>query len=673
MPQTDAFSFDALEELRRSLRRLLRGHKASLNVYFDEDSGGFYHRIAPDEDPVPGDFSKASSATVVNFLMRSGYWDDGPWSGGETRLAEKILEAEWDSAELGPYNEFTTGFLLEALHTLQAHGAVISESGKKKIDHAIGVMNVSLEQTGGIALQAHPEGGAEDKPDRAHPENGYLTHLVVRALLKWHGLRADAAIAAQQWAARNLDRELVISRASPANADLFEIAYSVLILKGLEENWGVLGDIVIERDIIRHSVDVFFDGQLKDGTWPRSRPLFHYPNVGNAYCFEYELLVQMLAERKLWPQLLTKLPKLKTAVEALENRKYPTQPNVFAWSSGHHRQFKEPESWSTASVFHFCYELDRLAAEAVRRVVFSEVGGEYMPPAPSHGGEDLHLSDKLLDTNFRHKGAEYSLRQTIEDLLLKPIAREISAVSHGRAFSKETPISAILYGPPGTSKTQIARHIADAIGWPLLQVDPSYLVRNGLENIQSETNRLFSWLLETSEVVVLFDEIDELVRERGVGGEVVSRLLTTSMLPKWAALSERRQIVYLVATNHLEVFDIAISRPGRFDMIVPVNPPSAQAKLGHWTNVKAKLEELGQLNAAPVLEALELLTFDEFSAVADELAESASVEQLGSRLERISSGALLKRPVTPEAQPAGQGDWKSVIDAQESKIRLPKS
>jgi hypothetical protein len=93
----------------------------------------------------------------------------------------------------------------------------------------------------------------------------------------------------------------VILRSSPGNSDLFEIAYSIVLLKALEAERGPEGDIVIERDIVRYAVDAFFSGQLEDGTWPRSKPLFHYPEVGNAYCFEYELLVQMLAERRLWP------------------------------------------------------------------------------------------------------------------------------------------------------------------------------------------------------------------------------------------------------------------------------------------------------------------------------------------------------------------------------------
>jgi hypothetical protein len=266
--ETSEFRFAELAELRRSMRGLLRGHRQALEVYYDAESGGFYHLREPGVEPTPGDFSKASTATVVNFLARSGYWHGDPWAGKdveikwkgrETDLALAILaDKEWNSAKLGAGNEFTTGFLLEALHSLEVCGAEIGDEGRKRIDHETARMNVALEESGGISLHGHPA-------------KAYLTQLVVRALLKWNKLEPNAASAAQEWALPNLDRELVIMRASPSDADLYEIAYSVVLLRALEEFRGVQGDIVIERDITRYAIEAFFNGQLEDGTWPRSR------------------------------------------------------------------------------------------------------------------------------------------------------------------------------------------------------------------------------------------------------------------------------------------------------------------------------------------------------------------------------------------------------------------
>jgi SpoVK/Ycf46/Vps4 family AAA+-type ATPase len=85
---------------------------------------------------------------------------------------------------------------------------------------------------------------------------------------------------------------------------------------------------------------------------------------------------------------------------------------------------------------------------------------------------------------------------------------------------------------------------------------------------------------------VLFDEIDELVRERDGGGvDAFGRFLTTSMLPKLAQLWEKRKLIYFVATNHIRYFDRAITRSGRFDNNLFVSPPSFSSKSKELTSL----------------------------------------------------------------------------------------
>jgi transitional endoplasmic reticulum ATPase len=104
-------------------------------------------------------------------------------------------------------------------------------------------------------------------------------------------------------------------------------------------------------------------------------------------------------------------------------------------------------------------------------------------------------------------------------------------------------------------------------------------VRRGLDQIQAEVDRIFDMLVELEQVVVFLDEFDEMVRERDSSDEPFSRLLTNLLLPKLSRLSDRRLVVFVIATNHIERFDAAIRRPGRFDMVLPVLPPSFESKM----------------------------------------------------------------------------------------------
>src|SRR5207253_5848743 len=104
---------------------------------------------------------------------------------------------------------------------------------------------------------------------------------------------------------------------------------------------------------------------------------------------------------------------------------------------------------------------------------------------------------------IKEDGTQASLRRTIAETFVFPIAKESSRVSKGGKLPATTPMSGIFFGPPGTSKTRLAMHISEYLGWPLLSVDPSYLVQDGLDKIQAIANRVFSMLAITEQVVVL--------------------------------------------------------------------------------------------------------------------------------------------------------------------------
>jgi hypothetical protein len=234
-----------------------------------------------------------------------------------------------------------------------------------------------------------------------------------------------------------------------------------------------------------------------------------------------------------------------------------------------------PESWSTASVYLFLHVLDRLIAEAIRRCTSDELEVPYTGIRLPKNGIEL-FATRFLDCPLSAKpGETETFKPKIFEALVSPLVRNANYVKNGQKFPKEVPISTILFGPPGTSKTEIVEQIADFIGWPTVIVDPSYFVKTGLDQIQVEANRIFRMLSATEQLVVLFDEFDEMVRNRALSDELLSRFLTTAMLPKLARINKERRILFVVATNYIHSFGVAISRAGRFDLVLQMMP--------HWS------------------------------------------------------------------------------------------
>jgi hypothetical protein len=367
------------------------------------------------------------------------------------------------------------------------------------------------------------------------------------------------------------------------------------------------------------------------------------------------MLVQFLQVEDLQDLLLDHLPELRKSADFAYETGYRLAPGVIAWSSGHHPHIGRPESWATASVYQFFHVLDRLVAEAVRRELFRTL--ELPVPHPDEPrSEEADFAKELLDSSVQLPEGPSSLKQLLWERFVRPISQEAKKVKDGVPFKKNTPRSAIFFGPPGTSKTELSKDIAKFLGWPFLSVDPSLLLRKGMDAIQAEANAIFRILEQAEGVVVLFDEFDELVRERASGTEQpFSRLLTTAMLPKLASLRKKGTLVFIIATNNIAQFDLAIRRPGRFDRIFQIMPPTHPGKLGksNWEglgsfNIGAKLRELNVNLDQRVTDHLDALTFSECETFASQLAElpkTATVQDAMFILDSSWNRCTLHAPI----------------------------
>jgi hypothetical protein len=630
-----SLDFSKLESLRRFCAEMQQYQVASLN-YFKYDVG-FKHVQAREK------ISISSSATCVLSLVATDQWKANK---ADTKKLLQNLISRNESAGLPKDNPFTLAWILEAVAVLEDRSDALDPTFRESVTQKEDVLRELIKKGGGaVSIDSYPQ-------------SAYLTQLVVRVLRRRKKLEPEIEILVHQWASRELTRQLALVQAKSKTQDAFAFAYLLMLVTEVTP----LSKITPEMaSIQRAALQTVFDCQLKDGTWPLSRPLFHYPSFGNAHCYEYEMLTQLLQEVELEDLLLDYLQKLSLAAKALLGSVYRLEKGVWAWASGHHPQLEGPESWTTASVYHFVHQLDRLLAEAVRRELFTYLD-QPLPRTVKRDGkskDDFAPAPEFLDSVVDVPGkTRESLRDFLWDRFVQPLSKKADSLVEGGNLGRTTPRSAIFFGPPGTSKTELSRKVADFLGWPLLIVDPSLLLRKGMDGIQAEANVLFRMLLETERIVVLFDEFDELVRERGTSdSQPFSRLLTTAMLPKLASIHKRAALVFIIATNHVGEFDLAIRRQGRFDRVIQIMPPTYEAKMGKtdWgpernLSLKARLDELKVDITEEIKAQIADLTYDECETFVIELSKPHTPQSAITTLGAMWNQCTLQTAVSQGAE-----------------------
>ncbi|XP_044786336.1 ATPase family protein 2 homolog isoform X6 [Bubalus bubalis] len=154
-------------------------------------------------------------------------------------------------------------------------------------------------------------------------------------------------------------------------------------------------------------------------------------------------------------------------------------------------------------------------------------------------------------------------------------------LKHPESFTQmgiQPPKGVLLYGPPGCSKTMIAKALANESGLNFLAIKGPELMNKYVGESERAVREIFRKARAVAPSIIFFDELDALAVERGSSsgaGNVADRVLA-QLLTEMDGIEQLKNVTVLAATNRPDRIDKTISSIPLASGINMIAPDSSQ-------------------------------------------------------------------------------------------------
>eukprot|EP00794_Sanderia_malayensis_P007314 gene7315-8132_t len=167
-------------------------------------------------------------------------------------------------------------------------------------------------------------------------------------------------------------------------------------------------------------------------------------------------------------------------------------------------------------------------------------------------------------------GGQHDVKQRLKEAVEWPL-------KHPQAFDRlgiRPPAGVLLFGPPGCSKTLLAKALATESGLNFISIKGPELFSKYFGESEKAVREVFHKARATAPSIVFFDEIDALGVQRDGGNKSsVGERVLAQMLTEIDGIEGLQGVLVMAASNKPHLIDDALLRPGRIDRIIYVPLP----------------------------------------------------------------------------------------------------
>merc|ERR1712050_384775 len=220
-----------------------------------------------------------------------------------------------------------------------------------------------------------------------------------------------------------------------------------------------------------------------------------------------------------------------------------------------------------------------------RPVEFKVVGvdpGEFVIVAPDTvihcEGEPVKREDeeKLDDVGYDDIGGCKKAMGQIREMIELPLRHPTLF----KTLGVKPPRGVLLYGPPGSGKTLIARAVANETGAFFFLINGPEVMSKMAGEAEANLRRAFEEAEKNAPSIIFIDEIDSIAPKRDKTSGEVERRVVSQMLTLIDGVGVKKNVFFIGATNRPELLDEALLRPGRLDQLIYIPLPDLPARQG---------------------------------------------------------------------------------------------